>query len=561
MTASDPFNELDQETKASIAGALWQEHFDPARFEPGVRSQLTDAKNSNRAFGERTRARLRYLLDHPDSFTPDYTERYETLISYADTLTPHQAYEVAMLLGLDSSKGFAKIPEAAALSFPAIHEAQLQSQVGWHFFVGSCWGENGKEYGIELMFWQVTLLPPPIARQFGLSDAQNQILELQFAISEAGERHYQAVPIIVAGTTGLLDFQGDPFLVAQGKNEARSLQAGRLFPIRLQAQGTYRGGAVPVELAIDLTLSSERPPLLQGADGCMPCCAGVGTLYYSIPNLVLDPARSTLRLKGEEVKLSSGTFWMDHQWGTGMAPGGSPRSHPMRAMSNLGPAGPGGWDWFMAQFTGNRQITCYRLHSNEYLDFYFQTGPTPPGTMTVPVSAKYMDEHGQQHDAAGSLSIPSWIKSEDTPDPAQYPPTGTWYPNRWEFSFGNEVPEDIRRFTMAPIVDSGQAGYFANGAQYSEGAVRLLDAQEKDVGRGFAESVMYADTKHVMLRLAGLPDTEEMRALFERPKPSLGLKLRSLAYLALPGNRKELKRLMGDCVEHGLDLGPQKLHG
>jgi len=33
----------------------------------------------------------------------------------------------------------------------------VRSRVGWHFFVGSCWSADGKEHGVELMFFQTAL--------------------------------------------------------------------------------------------------------------------------------------------------------------------------------------------------------------------------------------------------------------------------------------------------------------------------------------------------------------------------------------------------------------------
>src|SRR5262249_40071287 len=162
----------------------------------------------------------------------------------------------------------------------------------------------------------------------------------------------------------------------------------------------------------------------------------VGTLYYSIPRLVLDPTVSTLTLKGEQVQLTEGTFWFDHQWGTGMFPSGNGRNHVMRAAGLLAGPGPGGWDWFMAQFEGSREMPFHKPHDKDHLPFYHQTGPTPPGTMTVPVFAKYMDADKNVRDVSGTLEVPEWIKSEDTPDPAQYRPTNAWYPNRWVYRFG-----------------------------------------------------------------------------------------------------------------------------
>jgi hypothetical protein len=297
-----------------------------------------------------------------------------------------------------------------------------------------------------------------------------------------------------------------------------------------------------VPIVIDLTFGGGKGYLLQGAGGCTPCCDGVGTIYYSIPGLRLDPAASFLTYGDEEVTLASGIFWFDHQWGMLSA---VPQSAVTRAAGNLKPADPGGWDWFEAQFDGDRQITCAAPHRAAMHAFYFQTGPKPPGAMQVAVTGKYMDAAGATHDVTGTLVVNEWIKSEKSPAPAEYPPTHTWYPNRWEFQFGAEVPEDIRSFTMTPIVSAGQSGFFAGGAQYSEGAVYLRDAAGNEIGRGFAESVDYADTLANRLRLAGLPADAEMIALFGATRPSEALKLASEAYVALHAG--ELQKITSTC--------------
>ncbi len=200
----------------------------------------------------------------------------------------------------------------------------------------------------------------------------------------------------------------------------------------------------------------------------------------------------------------------------------------------------------MAQFDGNRQITANSIHTIDNLGFYRQMGTTPPGTMSVPLSAKFMDPDAVTHDVAGTLSVAVWILSVDTPDPVTYPPTYTWYPNRWEFEFGDDVPEDIRSFVMVPIVQTGQSGFFANGAQYSEGAVYLLDPSGAEIGRGFAESVGYADTLTNQLRLVGIPATDDMMTLFGGNLPDDGMVLASQAYTYL--NAAELQETIGTCV-------------
>ncbi len=71
-----------------------------------------------------------------------------------------------------------------------------------------------------------------------------------------------------------------------------------------------------------------------------------------------------------------------------------------------------------------------------------------------------------------------------------YRVTHTWYPNKWEFSFDENVPEDIRNFTMTPIVQGGQSGFNASGAQYSEVAVYIKDIGGNIIGKGFAVCIL-----------------------------------------------------------------------
>lgn len=544
MNTQAILDQLGGETKGNIAQALWMPELEASQLPEDVLACLVSEKNSSKAFGERMQVRLRDLLAHPESFTPSYRKQYEALLQHADSLTPQQAYVMTHLLGPDSSRGYQEIPAKADFQFPREDAPQLGYQLGWHFFVGSCTGRNDREYGVELMFWQYSILPPPMARQLGLSDWENQALELHLAVSMAGDRHCRARPIVVAGTTGLLSFTDDPYSYTFGRNYIRSEQSGSLFPLRLRARGWDLGWDTPVEIDVDLTLASTKDYFLQGDAGCEPSVGGVGTLYYSVPNLKVDSAKSWLALNGEKVPLDGGRFWYDHQWTTGLGPAGSPRVAVLRAAANLAKPGSGGWDWFMAQFDNDQEITVAAMHISENLAFYEQTGPNPPPTMTAPLIGKFIDRDGRARDLQGTLQVTEWKKSDRSPDPDRYPVTHTWYPDRWEFEFGTDVPAEMRTFHMVPIVQTGQSGFFASGAQYSEGAVYLEDEQGRRMGRGFAESVSYADTRGNMLELAGLPDTPEMLGLLKRPGPSPLLKLWSMLYVAWPPHKAELGRLL-----------------
>ena len=537
---------LDPDTKDAIARALWTtvDSLTLDDIPPDALAQILGPKNSNTAFGLRMGARLLELIAQPLSFVQSYSPRYEALATVAQSLTAHQAYLLSNLIGPEHSRGFSPIPNQANFQFPQRNAADLTSQIGWYFFVGSATSDDGQEYGIELMFYRASLVPPDLAHALDLSDVENQVVELHFAVARAGDRHFQAKPIVIAGTTGLLTFETDKLGATMGKNTITSTD-GDVYPIRLQAWGQDDGEIQPVQFSMDITFTGGKGYLLQGVDGCSPCCDGLGTLYYSIPGLALDPAVSTLTIDGNTVTFKEGTFWFDHQWGTLSSVG---NTEVVRAASNLNPSASSldGWDWFMAQFNGSREITAFAAHSNDYLQFYHQTGSTPPGTMTVQLYAKYMDPDAVTHQVEGTLSVTEWILSVDTPSPETYPPTYTWYPDKWEFTFGEDVPEDIRVFTMEPIVSTGQSGFFGGGTQYSEGAVYLIGPNGEDLGRGFAESVGYANTKPNMLRLVGIEANVENMELFSGNPPQPALVLASQAYVFL--NQAELEAVTGTCA-------------
>lgn len=532
---------IDKNTKQNIAAALWLDEYNEEKIDKDLLQQINSDKNSSTQIGARMRHYLQWLKDNQQSHNPNYTKRYTLLTSLVGDINAQAAYVIAMkFLGNNATQGFEEMPSVSNITFPRDHAPQLRSQVGWHFFVGSAWDEDGEEYGIELMFFRIALLPPNIANQLGISDIENQIVEIQLGISKAGERHYQAEPIVVAGTSGLIDIIPNPLRYTVGKNEIRVGKKDSFFPINVKAQGDDNGQSPAVRLGVDLTFTNGREYLYQGDDGCMPCVAGMGTLYYSIPNLTLKSGSSII-YKGKKVTLKKGTFWFDHQWGF---LGGNSHSVILRAANNIGKPMQMGWDWYMAQFVGNRQLTMFASHSPANKQFYFQTGPKEPGTMKVDVAGKYMDENKKLHNTWGTLVIDKWVKSEASPNSDKYPITHTWHPNHWKFAFDKTLPEDIRNFELHQIVPVAQTNYFANGSQYNEGAVYITNPEGKDIGRGFAEAVQYADCTDNMIKLAGFNYTKEIHNLFSQ-SASWPRKLSSLLYVLV--HQKELKKTLSSA--------------
>ena len=507
-------------------------------------------------YGKLMGARLDDLIEHPDTFTPDYADRYRFLREHCGNLSAHGAYAMNQLLGRDASRGYTELPKVPDLQFPAAHVPDLGYQMGWHFIVGTARATDGREFGVQFMPFTASILPAALRDSFGMTAIQNQIMEVHLAISPKGGHHHRGIPTVVSGLAGDIELVEKPFTYRAGETTMSSSNPdGELLPLHIIGRSWDLSGPEPIELGVDFTFTEAKPPFLQGNAGAAPSLAGVGTLYYSIPFMTIGGEGNTLQLGSEVVAIESGEFWLDHQWGTGLVTcnifAGNPRSDAVRAATALVPSGPGGWDWFMAMFEGNYQLTLATLHGADDPAHFDHTGEDEPTPMEIPVFGSWIDPAGERHTVLGSLVMDAWVRAEHSPDPAVYPVTRIWYPNRWNFTLSDDAPEIMRTFTMSPIVEGGQAGFFAPGVQYSEGAVTLT-GPTGIVGHGFAESVGYnLDYAAAVMTIAGLPVTPESLALMDGPRPDFGLKFRAAMHLLRPSARREL-----DEWKQALTLGP-----
>ena len=104
---------------------------------------------------------------------------------------------------------------------------------------------------------------------------------------------------------------------------------------------SYGGG-----LGLDLSLASEKPPLLASSKGISKWIGG-DSYYYSLSRL---KAKGRIELQGERLDVK-GVGWMDHQW--------------------INSLGQGGWDWFAVQLNNNTELLFWRIvNPNESIRSY-----------------------------------------------------------------------------------------------------------------------------------------------------------------------------------------------
>jgi predicted secreted hydrolase len=549
---------VDDLTKQNVAQALWMKDYDEGKIPRDILDKLYSEKNSNQAFGARFKTRLQQLVETRLSFVPSREDRYKYLMGYTSSQSPQQSYANLIFLGPESSVGYKTIPANPQFPFPATDRPQWEYQTGWHFFVGNFTDAQGNHYSVQMMFWQYALLPAEQASRAGLSEIENQIVEMHLAVTDAATgSHYRANNIIAAGTTGLINFTSVPYAYTLGKNGIVSLAGnGDMFPLRLTARGWDMGKTPHAEIEINLSLKNDKGYFLQGDLGAAPSIDGLGTLYYSAADLKLvDKAEQAITINGKKTVLTEGRVWYDHQWGNGFMPGGAPEHAVMRAAQVMTPPPPGGWNWFMMQFSrddalskeGEVQMAISALHTRDNLKFLSQTGPEPPGVMTASFFGKYIDAANKTHELKGTLEIPEWVKANSSPNPAVYFPTGTWYPAKYAFKVEGEVPEALKNLTVKPLVQVAQTGFFASGLEYLEGGSIIYDSSGKEIGRGFIEGTnySYAGSKDTVLSLAKLPKNETTLKLFNGPEPSWWDKLTSALYVFFDKN--ELQQILDEA--------------
>jgi predicted secreted hydrolase len=577
MTSPDPSSSLfgppplDSLTLQGIAQALWMKEYDREQIPPDILARVEGEKNSERAYARRFLARIDELEANQRPFVPSRTGRYALLRQHLEAqqrATPRQLYAGSLFLGPESNVGYEPIPLDPAFELPGIDLPQLRHQLGWHFFVGNFTDADGGHYAVELMFWQYSLLPPKLAATLGLTETENQSLEMHLAIDDPQANiQYRAATVVAAGTTGLVEIAAKPFALRLGNSVEGEDPAGNLFPARLRARGWDMGKTPQVEFEIDLSLENSLGYFKQGDGGCSPSVDGLGTLYYSASLLGLrSGVESAITVGGRRIVLTGGRMWYDHQWTGGFMPAGAAKHAVMRAVANLSTPAPGGWDWFEFQFhpnaaispLGEAQITLSALHSTANARFYAQSGPTPPGTMTAPLTGKLILPNGAQpipadpwaktstKDLAGTMTVSAWVKNESSPDPAVYPVTHAWYPAAYRFRFDDAtLPVPLREFTVTPLIASGQMGWFGNGLQYTEGGAVVHDLAGREIGRGFAEGTGWASTRDTVITLAGLPLNDATRALLDPVPVPFWLKVLSWIYTLVKS--AELKKIISEA--------------
>jgi predicted secreted hydrolase len=347
-------------------------------------------------------------------------------------------------LAADTAQEFRIATEGYRYAFPRDHGAHEEFRTEWWYYTGQLTAKDGRPFGYQLTFFRR-----------GMPRDQTQTLPSQWAVTQLYLAHF-AVSDLSKGR-----FHFAEKISRAGLGKAGAARDGLHVWIDrwsvespLAAPGTQTLQAADGGLAIQLTVSPEKPLVLHGADGISRKGAGIGQAshYYSFTRLATT-GKLTI---GNESFDVTGTSWMDHEFGS----------------ADLG-KDLVGWDWFSLQLDDQRELMLYRLRRTD--------GSADPAS-----SGTVIDRDGRGHHL---------LIGDFTLEPTSYWTSQTSharYPQRWRLT----IPSLQLSLELVPrMAEQELSTTRSTQVHYWEGAIETTGTVEgKPIhGQGYMELVGYAE--------------------------------------------------------------------
>ncbi|MCA9321926.1 MAG: carotenoid 1,2-hydratase [Planctomycetes bacterium] len=349
-----------------------------------------------------------------------------------DTDGNPSAISVTEVLQARSGEGFRPIEPPLTLIFPQDHGPHRDQQIEWWYFTGNLEADDGRTFGFQLTFFRIGLVAEASNRQSAWAATEQYMAH--FALTDAEGQAFLAHERTARGALGLAGAQADPFRVWTETWSASS-EGSSYFPLRLRAAAD--------EVSMDLSLTTDRAPVLQGDGGYSAKGGDPGNASAYVSFTRLD-IQGRLVLGGEPVAVR-GLGWMDHEWST----------------SVLG-TDLAGWDWFSLHLEDGRDLMIYLLRRKD-------------GTSS-PFSAGTLVEASGAVRALGPDDFEVLVHDHWTS-----PETGARYPAHWTLS----VPSARLTLNLKPRIAAQELVF---GMSYWEGAVQSTGGL---AAQGYVELVGY----------------------------------------------------------------------
>ena len=361
------------------------------------------------------------------------------------------------LHGGGDDAGFEIAQGARRFEFPQDHGPHPQFRHEWWYFTGRLRAADGEQFGFELTFFRLGVLPPAVASRPATAAADSavgskwrarQVYAAHFAVTDVAHGVFQADARYAREALGLGLARAGSAAGAAGGLEVRVQDWSLLEEPAQGAAARWRLQADDGAYAIDLHAVIAGNPVLNGAGGLSVKAdvPGAASWYYSMPRL---PLSGTLVRNGRALQVT-GEAWLDREWGSG----------------GLGPEQQG-WDWHALQLSDGSALMFYSLRG---LDG--RPDPHSAGSF-VAADGRVLALH------AGDVRI-TVIRSWDSP-------RGGRYPAAWQL----RVPALDLALDLVPVLADQE---LPTQPRYWEGAVdgHGMRAGQAVSAQGYVELVGYA---------------------------------------------------------------------
>ena len=323
--------------------------------------------------------------------------------------------------------------------FPRDHASHSKFKTEWWYYTGHLTSTRGEPFSYQLTFFRVGVRQPD--SQARSAWALNTIYFAHLALTDIQGRKFTYHEKTGRGALGMSGAATDQYKVWIDDWQA-------------ELEGdVHHLTAAAGEMALDLKLTPEKPPVIHGENGVSQKAAGQGNAshYYSLTRLA---TAGQLTYRGQTYSVQ-GLSWMDHEFSS----------------SQLAPY-QAGWDWFSLQLDDGQEVMLYVLrHQDGSAD------PFSSGTLVDP-------QGKSQHLKLADFNIQPLKKW-------QSPQSKTVYPAGWKIN----LPQLGYELELYPTIpDQELATSQSTQITYWEGSVRVSGHRygQSVNGQGYVELTGYA---------------------------------------------------------------------
>jgi len=344
---------------------------------------------------------------------------------------------VADALRGDNIDGYLFADSVRSFYFPEDHGPHGDYRNEWWYYTGNVDTEEGWHFGFQVTFFRISLTPEKFERK-SLWGSKNLYMA-HFALTDVKENKFYAFDrfsrdgLYLAGATAV------PFRVwledwyVEGKG-----QDG--LPMFISASED--------NISIDLTLSTDKPPVLQGNRGLSQKSSkpGNASYYYSFTRMGTE---GTIKIK-EDIFSVRGFSWMDREWSTSALDENQT-----------------GWDWFSLQLSDGSEVMFYQMRKND-------------GTIDLLSNGTFVEPDGMKSYLSFQdveLDVLSFWKTSDG---------SVTYPSQWRLN----IPGKNLKLEITPHIPAQELNVTV---RYWEGAVKVKGNKggESISGNGYVELTGY----------------------------------------------------------------------